>query len=222
MALGVSLFISVSVIAVGGGACVLLSHEGRTLSAGWFLSCFGVAALTLFYPGPPWPVAAALAVLALALPLALPPQAAGSTTGWVPGNFRRALALGAIWFLSLLLLRASHRSPHLIWEVDVSSGGSHFYWALYTTSALFGLGFLTLILKRNVVHSWYGLGILFLSPIPSALASSARMRSEDGWLLALVGAMICLGHGLLAGAWLSKLRRDFGALDTSQWEELQG
>jgi hypothetical protein len=199
--LGAYLFIGVSVLTVGAAAAILLSQDGRALAASWISCCLSLSALALFHPGPPWLISALIAALALGLGITL--KGLSTPDGFFKGPFRRGLAVISVWAISLLILRFSHRSPEM--TVD-----SRLYWSLYTTAALFGLGLVTMILKRSAAHAWSGIGVLFLSPLPIALTSSTT--------LALFCVLLCAVHGCLAVFFLSRA----GELDTQAWEELQG
>lgn len=220
--MGSFFFIGFAALAVSGGAAVLLSHSGRSLAVGWALTCLSLSALILFHPGPPWLISLLVMALALGLGAAFPSLVSDSVPGFLSGGFRRALAIASVWGVSLLVLRSSHRSPHLILDVGASAASSHLYWSLYTTAALFGLGILTLILKRGAAHVWAGIGLLLLSPMPAALASAARLQSGDGWLLALFCVGLCALHGLLALPLLGRIKKLGGNLDTQAWEDFQG
>jgi hypothetical protein len=212
-------FIGFAALTVGGGAVVMLSRGGRSLAAGWALTCGSLAALTLFYPGP-WLLSLVFFGLAAAGLMALPKVTEGTPPGFAPGEIRRSLAILSVWAISLLLLRASHGSPAL--ASTAVTAGSPLYWMLYSSAALFGLGLLTLILKKSIAQGWCGVGLLLLSPLPSALASTQRPGTGDGWLLALLCGGFCLVHGAVAYYTLGQFRRLNPTLDSQAWEELQG
>ncbi len=184
------------------------------LAGGWALTCFSLSILALLQPGPPWLLALLIAGLAVSLGLSLAVLASESLPGFLDGNVRKILAVFAVWAISLFILRSSHAS-HL-------HGAAETYWSLYSTAALFGLGLLTLILKRDAVQVWSGVGLLLLSPLPTSLASAAGLQSGDGWLLSLLCGALCAVHGAFAIVVLGRVSRREGSLDVKTWEELQG
>lgn len=205
--------IGLSALSVAGGAAVLLSQGGRLLAGGWALTCLSLSALALLQPGPPWLLALLVAGL-VGLAVALAGLSSETLPSFLNGNVRKTLAVLAVWGVSLLILRSTHASH--------AHSESHAYWFLYATAALFGLGLLTLILKRDAVHVWSGVGLLLLSPLPTSLTAAADVQSGDGWLLSLLCASLCAVHGILATVTLSRVRRMEGSLDVKTWEEFQG
>ncbi len=184
--------------------------------------CLALSALALFHPGPPWVVSIALAALGTGLAAFLPALSPTEPPAFSSGTFRRLLAIASVWAVSLIILRSSHRSPHLVVDAGTSAAGPQLYWSLYTTAALFGLGFLTLILKRGAAQAWSGIALLLLCPVPTALAAAARLGSTEGNYLALFSVAACSVHAVLAARTLKHVQRVSGGLDTQAWEELQG
>lgn len=219
--MGAYLFIGFSVLTVGGAATILLSHGAKGLAAGWLTCLISLTALTLFHPGPPWIAAVILAALGVAVPYRLA-RLSSPAEAFVPGPVRRVLAVGAVWVVSLMILRASHRSPHLIADAGGSVAAPHLYWSLYTTAALFGLGLITLILKRGAAEAWSGAALLLLSPVPAALAATARQGEAEGMPLTLLCLFTLAVHAGLAFVAFRHVRKVSGGLDTESWEELQG
>jgi len=216
------LFIAFCVLAVAGASGVLLCQGGKKLGAAWLVCCFSLSALSVFHPGAAWIACLALALLGMGLAATLTPLSPTEPPAFHTGFFRRLIAVASVWAVSLLILRSSHRSPHLIVDAGTSTAGPQLYWSLYTTAALFGLGFLTLILKRGAAQAWSGIALLFLCPVPAALASAARLGSPEGTHLALFAVAVCAVHAALAVGTLKYVHRISGGLDTQTWEELQG
>jgi hypothetical protein len=212
--LGLSLFPILSVVVVTGAAGVLLSQGPRLLAASWLGVCSGLGGLVFALDRSAWPAALALLALGAGPSRTLAPLAFGAIGGFIRGSFRKTAALVALWVVSLVLLRSSH--------AHAASHASARYWLVYASAALFGIGFLVVVLKRNLAHGWFGLGLLLLSPLPAVLSSvSTEALGEAGWLLAVTLAFV-IAHSLLAAVFLGGARRLGDNLDVEGWEELQG